>query len=47
MAKVTPSMAKNQIKRSLLQIIDTHPNKSQKQQVWNYFDNNVVCEVNE
>lgn len=51
MAKVTPSMAKNQIKRSLLQVIDTHPNKSQKQQVWNYFDNkcaycNIVIEPN-
>jgi len=38
MAKVTPSMAKNQIKRSLLQIIDTHPSKAQKQQIWQYFD---------
>ena len=46
MAKVTPSMAKNQIKRSLLQIIDTHPNKSQKQQVWNYFDNKCAyCDI--
>ncbi|WP_313492895.1 HNH endonuclease [Psychrobacter faecalis] len=46
MAKVTPSMAKNQIKRSLLQVIDTHPNKSQKQQVWNYFDNKCAyCDI--
>ncbi len=46
MAKVTPSMAKNQIKRSLLQIIDTHPNKSQKQQVWNCFDNKCAyCDI--
>ena len=44
-------MAKNQIKRSLLQVIDTHPNKAQKQQVWSYFDNkcaycNIVIEPN-
>ena len=38
MAKVTPSMAKNQIKRSLVQIIDAHPNNVQKQQIWRHFD---------
>ncbi|ERL56407.1 HNH endonuclease [Psychrobacter aquaticus] len=46
MAKVTPSMAKNQIKRSLLQIVDSHPNKTQKQQIWCYFDNCCAyCDV--
>ena len=32
-------MAKNQIKRSLLQVIDTPPTKAQKQQIWHYFNN--------
>ncbi|WP_201592659.1 HNH endonuclease [Psychrobacter fozii] len=46
MAKVTPSMAKNQIKRSLLQIVDSHPNKVQKQQIWHYFDNKCAyCDI--
>lgn len=46
MAKVTPSMAKNQIKRSLLQIVDLHPNKMQKQQIWRYFDNKCAyCDI--
>ena len=46
MAKVTPSMAKNQIKRSFLQIVDSHPNKTQKQQIWCYFDNCCAyCDV--
>ena len=51
MAKVTPSMAKGHIKRSLLQIIDKHPNKTEKQQVWRHFDNQcaycgAVLEIN-
>ena len=46
MAKVTSSMAKNQIKRSLLQILDSHPNKTQKQKIWCYFSNCCAyCDV--
>ncbi|MDO5768233.1 MAG: HNH endonuclease signature motif containing protein [Psychrobacter sp.] len=39
MAKTTPSMAKNQMRRSLLQIIDSHPTKQQVQQLRAYFEN--------
>lgn len=46
MAKISPSMAKNQIKRSLLQIMDTHPNNTQKQKIWSYFDNRCAyCDI--
>lgn len=46
MAKITPSMTKNQIKRSLLQIVDAYPNKTQKQKIGHYFNNRCAyCDI--
>lgn len=39
MAKSSPSMAKNKIQRSLLQIVYGYPNAKQIEQIWQYFDN--------
>ena len=39
MSYTTPSMAKNKIQRSLIQIIYGYPNQIDKQKVWEYFDN--------
>lgn len=38
MAKDTPSMAKNKIKRSLGAIYDSHPSKKEVNTLWEYFD---------
>lgn len=38
MAKDTPSMAKNKIKRSLGAIFDPHPSKSEENSLWEYFE---------
>lgn len=38
MAKDTPSMAKNKIKRSLWAIYDPHPKKGEVDSLWAYFD---------
>jgi len=41
-AKDTPSMAKNKIKRSLSAIIDPHPSEREITALWNYFDSSCV-----
>lgn len=38
MAKDTPSMAKNKIRRSLGAICDPHPSKAEENALWDYFD---------
>jgi len=38
MAKDTPSMAKNKMRRCLQAIIDPHPSKSEIDCLWEYFD---------
>lgn len=38
MAKDTPSMAKNKIKRSLAAICDPHPSKKEENALWDYFN---------
>ncbi|WP_037429022.1 HNH endonuclease [Shewanella colwelliana] len=38
MAKDTPSMAKNKIKRSLGAICDPHPSKKEEKALWEYFN---------
>ncbi|GFD74088.1 HNH endonuclease [Alteromonas marina] len=38
MAKDTPSMAKNKIKRCLWAIYDQHPKKSEVDSLWTYFE---------
>ena len=42
MAKNTPSMAKNMIRRSLLAVIDPHPSKSEIDQLWKYFQSSCA-----
>ncbi|EJS2612229.1 HNH endonuclease [Vibrio alginolyticus] len=42
MAKDTPSMAKNKIKRSLGVIIDPHPTEREKTMLWEYFNNSCA-----
>ncbi|WP_087016378.1 HNH endonuclease [Thaumasiovibrio subtropicus] len=42
MAKDTPSMAKNKIKRSLGAIIDPHPTERDKTMLWDYFNNSCA-----
>lgn len=42
MAKDTPSMAKNKIKRSLWAIYDPHPKKSEIDSLWEYFESKCV-----
>ncbi|ENX4858836.1 TPA: hypothetical protein I7295_23755 [Vibrio parahaemolyticus] len=42
MAKDTPSMAKNKIKRSLGAIIDPHPTEREKTMLWEYFNNSCA-----
>lgn len=38
MAKDTPSMAKNKIRRSLIAICDPHPSRKEVDALWAYFD---------
>jgi hypothetical protein len=38
MAKNTPSMAKNQIRRCLQAIIDPHPTDAEVSELWSYFE---------
>ena len=42
MAKDTPSMAKNKIKRSLGAILDPHPSAKEVTILWDYFENSCV-----
>ncbi|MBU2569653.1 MAG: HNH endonuclease [Gammaproteobacteria bacterium] len=42
MAKDTPSMAKNKIKRSLVAIYDPHPSKTDENQLWEYFESSCA-----
>jgi len=42
MAKNTPSMAKNMIKRSLLAVIDPHPSKAEVELLWKYFQSSCA-----
>jgi 5-methylcytosine-specific restriction endonuclease McrA len=37
MGKMTPSQAKNAIRRALAGVIDPHPSKSQVHKIWEYF----------
>ena len=39
MSYTTPSIAKNKIQRSLLQIIYGYPDQKAKQKIWQYFEN--------
>lgn len=38
MAKDTPSMAKNKMRRCLKAILDPHPSKAEEDAIWKYFD---------
>jgi hypothetical protein len=38
MGQITPSMAKNQIKRSLRSILDRYPSDSEVNSIWDHFD---------
>ncbi|WP_394562178.1 HNH endonuclease [Aquipseudomonas alcaligenes] len=42
MAKNTPSMAKNMIKRSLLAVIDPYPSKAEIDLLWKYFQSSCA-----
>ncbi len=42
MAKNTPSMAKNMIRRSLLAIIDPYPSKAEIDLLWHYFQSSCA-----
>ena len=42
MAKDTPSMAKNKIRRSLLAILDPLPSKNEADELWSYFGNSCA-----
>lgn len=39
MSYTTPSIAKNKIQRSLIQIIHGYPKEKDKQKIWQYFNN--------
>lgn len=46
MAKDTPSIAKNKIRRSLLAIYDPYPSKSETKLLWEYFESNCAyCNI--
>ncbi|SQD77951.1 HNH endonuclease [Moritella yayanosii] len=46
MAKDTPSIAKNKIKRSLSAILDPHPSTKEVTMLWAYFENSCVyCDL--
>jgi 5-methylcytosine-specific restriction endonuclease McrA len=38
-AKVTPSMAKNQMQRALRTLVDPYPTESEKNTLWSHFNN--------
>lgn len=42
MAKDTPSMAKNKMRRCFQAIIDPHPSKSEIDSLWEYFDSSCA-----
>jgi hypothetical protein len=42
MGRTTPSMAKNQIKRSLRSIIDRYPTGGEVDMIWDYFDSSCA-----
>jgi hypothetical protein len=42
MGKMTPSRAKNSIRRALFGIVDPHPNASQIDQIWSFFDSSCA-----
>ena len=42
MAKHTPSMAKNQMKRCMNAILDPHPSSAEVKTLWQYFDSSCV-----
>src|SRR5688572_18853574 len=42
MGKMTPSGAKNAIRRALFGIVDPHPNASQIHQIWSFFDSSCA-----
>jgi 5-methylcytosine-specific restriction endonuclease McrA len=42
MGKMTPSQAKNAIRRALAGVLDPHPSSSQVQQIWGFFDSSCA-----
>ncbi|MGH8387126.1 MAG: HNH endonuclease [Pseudomonas sp.] len=42
MAKDTPSMAKNKMRRCLAAILDPHPSPSEIEELWNYFQSSCA-----
>jgi 5-methylcytosine-specific restriction endonuclease McrA len=45
MGKMTPSQAKNAIRRALVGIVDPHPNDSQIHRIWSFFGSSCAyCE---
>lgn len=42
MAKDTPSMAKNRIRRSLVAILDPHPSAKETDELWSYFNSSCA-----